>query len=101
MAEELILGFESDCEDADVAALRLVRMRGHERLIQMGERDPLVLALVRWHHERLDGSGYPDGLRGEAIPPVARLFAVIDTFDALTSLGDTLADPRDRRPETP
>jgi len=41
--------------------------------------------IVRHHHERLDGSGYPDGLRGEAIPVGARVVAVADTYDALTS----------------
>lgn len=42
-------------------------------------------ALVRHHHEAWDGSGYPDGLAGEAIPLGARILAVADTFDALTS----------------
>lgn len=42
-------------------------------------------ALVRAHHERFDGLGYPDGLAGEAIPLGARILAVADTFDALTS----------------
>lgn len=41
--------------------------------------------IVRCHEERFDGSGYPRGLRGEAIPLAARLFAVIDTLDAITS----------------
>jgi len=41
--------------------------------------------IVRHHHERLDGSGYPDGLRGEAIPVGARIVAIADTYDALTS----------------
>jgi ribonuclease P protein subunit RPR2 len=41
--------------------------------------------LVRHHHERFDGSGYPDGLRGEGIPLPARVFAVADSFDAMTS----------------
>ncbi len=59
---------------------------GHERMLRMGEEDPDVLALVRSHHERLDGMGYPDGLRGEAIPLPARYFAVIDSFDAMTSI---------------
>ena len=40
---------------------------------------------VRHHHERFDGTGYPDGLRGEDIPLVARLVAVVDVFDAITS----------------
>ena len=41
--------------------------------------------IVRHHHERLDGSGYPDGLRGETIPLGARIVAVADVYDALTS----------------
>jgi putative nucleotidyltransferase with HDIG domain len=41
--------------------------------------------VVRSHHERWDGSGYPDGLRGEEIPLAARVFAVADVFDALTT----------------
>jgi diguanylate cyclase (GGDEF)-like protein len=40
---------------------------------------------VRWHHERWDGMGYPDRLRGEAIPLVARIIALADTFDAMTT----------------
>jgi HD-GYP domain-containing protein (c-di-GMP phosphodiesterase class II) len=44
-----------------------------------------TLDITLYHHERWDGSGYPYGLRGEQIPLVARLFAVVDVFDALTS----------------
>jgi putative two-component system response regulator len=44
-----------------------------------------VLPIIRHHHERRDGSGYPDGLRGEAIPVTARILQVADVFDALTS----------------
>ena len=40
---------------------------------------------ARWHHERYDGRGYPDGLAGEKIPEVARIIAVADTYDAMTS----------------
>jgi putative nucleotidyltransferase with HDIG domain len=45
---------------------------------------PLAL-LVRHHHERWDSTGYPDGLRGEAIPIGARVLAIVDCYDALTS----------------
>ncbi len=42
--------------------------------------------IAHWHHERWDGSGYPDGLAGEAIPVSARLMAIADVFDALVSV---------------
>jgi hypothetical protein len=48
-------------------------------------RDPAITSMVRSHHERLDGSGYPDGLAGTEIPLGARIIAVADTFDAITS----------------
>ena len=44
-----------------------------------------VLAAIRGHHERVDGSGYPDGLSGEKIPLLARIIAIADCYDALTS----------------
>jgi HD-GYP domain-containing protein (c-di-GMP phosphodiesterase class II) len=44
-----------------------------------------MLPIVRNHHERWDGTGYPDGLAGEAIPRLARIVAVADAFDAMTS----------------
>lgn len=56
-----------------------------------------ALEIPRWHHERFDGGGYPDGLGGEDIPISARLFAVVDVWDALSN--DRVyrrAWPRDR-----
>lgn len=44
-----------------------------------------VAPIVRAHHERVDGSGYPDGLNGESIPLIARVVAVADSLDAMTS----------------
>jgi putative two-component system response regulator len=45
----------------------------------------LVLPIIRHHHERLDGSGYPDGLTGEQIPMGARVLQIADVYDALTT----------------
>jgi putative two-component system response regulator len=44
----------------------------------------LAATIAHRHHERWDGSGYPDGLRGEAIPEAARIVAIADVFDALS-----------------
>lgn len=45
----------------------------------------LVLPIIRHHHERFDGSGYPDGLQGEKIPLTARVLQLVDIYDALTT----------------
>ena len=50
--------------------------------------EPLVKAayeICRWHHERYDGRGYPDGLKGDEIPISAQIVALADVYDALTS----------------
>lgn len=44
-----------------------------------------TLPLIRWHHERMDGQGYPDGLTGDAIPLLVRVLSVADVYDALAS----------------
>jgi putative two-component system response regulator len=44
-----------------------------------------VRPIVRSHHERLDGSGYPDGLKGDAIPMLAQIIGIVDVYDALTT----------------
>jgi len=56
-----------------------------ERLLQAIPEADSVLPAVRHHHERVDGSGYPDGLAGDRIPLFARIVAVADAFVALTS----------------
>lgn len=57
--------------------------KGSELVARLGNRD--LTAIVRHHHERVDGKGYPDGLAGTSIPLGARIIAVADTFDAMTS----------------
>jgi putative two-component system response regulator len=56
-----------------------------ERILKPIVDDKEILKAVRHHHERYDGWGYPDGLQGERIPLLARIIAVADTFDAMTS----------------
>lgn len=46
---------------------------------------PNIAVGARWHHERYDGKGYPDGLKGEEIPELARIIGVADAYDAMTS----------------
>ncbi|MBL0921230.1 MAG: HD-GYP domain-containing protein [Phycisphaerales bacterium] len=72
--------------DEEFEIIKTHPVKGHERLLAIGVDDQVALNLVRWHHERLDGKGYPDGIAGAQIPIGARFFSVIDTFDALTSL---------------
>ena len=55
------------------------------RAEQMGFTDVDTLAMVRCHHERYDGTGYPAGLQGAAIPMAGRLAAIVDAFDAMSA----------------
>jgi cyclic di-GMP phosphodiesterase len=77
------------CKTGRLTELEWIVMKSHPnqgaRIVEpipfMGE----AVEIVRSHHERFDGSGYPRGLRGEEIPLAARIFAVADSFDAMTS----------------
>ncbi len=55
------------------------------RVLRPAEDKSLVLPIIRHHHERWDGTGYPDGLAGEAIPLTARILQVADLYDAFTT----------------
>ena len=57
---------------------------GYDILSEIKSRPDLVIG-ARWHHERYDGKGYPDGKSGEDIPVMARIIAVADSYDAMTS----------------
>lgn len=55
------------------------------KLIESLELDPLIPQIIMDHHENFDGTGYPHGKKGEAIPLEARIIRITDTYDALTS----------------
>ncbi len=59
-------------------------MKGYEILKTISEMPSLPIG-ARWHHERYDGTGYPDGKAGKEIPEVARIICVADAYDAMTS----------------
>jgi putative two-component system response regulator len=67
----------------------LLRMRAHpiigESIVSPLPSGADLLPIIRHHHERFDGGGYPDGLRGEEIPQPARIVAVCDAYDALVN----------------
>ncbi len=69
--------------DREFAIVKLHARDGAEILADAG--DPQLTAIVRHHHERLDGKGYPDGIEASGIPLGSRIIAVADTFDAITS----------------
>ena len=78
-----ILNNPGHLTDREYAIVKLHASDGADMLAAVG--DPEITAMVRHHHERIDGRGYPDGLADSDIPLGARIIAVADTFDAITS----------------
>ena len=70
--------------DEEFAIIKEHPEKGAKILSSVPEMPKLVTG-ARWHHERFDGRGYPDGLKGEEIPEEARIIAVADAYDAMTS----------------
>jgi HD-GYP domain-containing protein (c-di-GMP phosphodiesterase class II) len=66
------------------AEMRQHPIQGHDLLADVAQLR-MAATVVRSHHERWDGGGYPDGLAGEQIPRLARVFSVVDVYDALMS----------------
>ena len=81
---DFILGKPGKLTPAERAMIELHPVRGAELLEPLEFLKP-ALPAVRHHHERYDGTGYPDGLEKEKIPLLARILACADAFDAMTS----------------
>ena len=81
---EAILNKRGALTPEEYAEIQLHPITGRQILEPLLD-DPTLLAVVAWHHDRGDGTGYPDGLQGEAIPMPARVVALVIALDAMTS----------------
>ena len=79
-----IINKQGKLTDDEYAIIKTHPETGFDILRNMNEVKDIEYG-ARWHHERFDGKGYPDGLKGEEIPLYARIIAVADTYDAMTS----------------
>ena len=79
-----IINGTSKMTDEEYAIMKLHPSVGFDILSEIKSRPDLVTG-ARWHHERYDGKGYPDGKAGDEIPYFARIIAVADSYDAMTS----------------
>ena len=70
--------------DEEFAAIKTHPVVGNRILMNIKEMPQLAYG-ARWHHERVDGRGYPDGIKGNEIPEEARIISVADAYDAMTS----------------
>jgi HD-GYP domain-containing protein (c-di-GMP phosphodiesterase class II) len=82
--DDAILRKPGRLTDAEFDAMKAHTTKGAKILEQVGDLAS-VIPIARSHHERWDGGGYPDRLAGENIPRLARIVAVADAFDAMTS----------------
>ena len=79
-----IINKPTELTDAETEVVKKHPQIGSEILKQITEL-PNIAHGARWHHERYDGKGYPDGLMGEEIPQIARVIGVADAYDAMAS----------------
>ena len=93
---ESLLAKPGPPDEGEWRLIRLHTIVGEQLLIAAGLRGR-VLDFVRSSHERIDGSGYPDGLVGEEIPLGARIISVCDAYDAMTSIRPYRRGPEDER----
>ena len=82
---ESILNKPGPLTDEEWKVMRTHPEIGYRICASLGRTMDIALTVIRHHHERLDGSSYPDGLVGAQIPLVARIMAVVDTYDALVT----------------
>ncbi|MBR3039239.1 MAG: HD-GYP domain-containing protein [Lachnospiraceae bacterium] len=79
-----VLNYPGKLSSEDFEKIKKHPVTGFNILQSIKERSELSIG-ARWHHERYDGKGYPDGIAGEKIPEEARIIAVADAYDAMSS----------------
>jgi HD-GYP domain-containing protein (c-di-GMP phosphodiesterase class II) len=80
-----VLNKPGKLSEAEFVVMRSHPLRGHELLVEGGSAGAAALDVCLHHHERVDGSGYPHGLKGDAIARAARMGAICDVYDAISS----------------
>ncbi|WP_394788837.1 HD-GYP domain-containing protein [Rhodoferax sp.] len=80
-----VLNKPAKLTDAEFTIIKAHPVQGYDMLVNDPGLDKMVLDIVLHHHEKTDGTGYPDGLAGEAISMFARMGAICDVYDAITS----------------
>ena len=80
-----ILNKPGDLTDAEFAVIKEHPSKGYDMLRRVDGMDEIAMDVCLHHHEKIDGSGYPKGLRGDEISLMARMGAVCDVYDAITS----------------
>ncbi|MBN2310734.1 MAG: HD domain-containing protein [Candidatus Hydrogenedentes bacterium] len=85
LIDPAIINCKGKLTDAQFVEMKKHPAYGHEILLEQGGVGPVSLDMVRHHHEKFNGSGYPDGLRKDGIAPQTRILAIADIFDALTT----------------
>ena len=74
-------------DEEELRVMRTHPRRGHDILAAIGdERIAKIAEVVLYHHEAVDGSGYPEGLQGESIPLMSRIVSVADSYDAIATV---------------
>jgi HD-GYP domain-containing protein (c-di-GMP phosphodiesterase class II) len=81
----LVLNKPSKLTEAEFGVMKSHPVEGYEMLLKGGTIDTGALDVCLHHHEKMDGSGYPDGLKGDEISLLAKMGAVCDVYDAITS----------------
>ncbi|HSB53657.1 MAG TPA: HD domain-containing phosphohydrolase, partial [Gemmatimonadales bacterium] len=82
---EAVLNKPGPLTDEEFAHITEHTTLGERILAPLARENPTVLQIVRNHHERMDGRGFPDKLKGDQIPIEARIVCVVDAFDAMTT----------------